>query len=142
MFQGCCIWRHTPKTSSVWPRMKISLKGCIPRIRARGGGVDLRPPPVQTRGSSQVVRRGGGGGVVPGGVSPRAFPQVRRCFPNERLCSSVYLSTRDRTSLLLEESSQSLGSSIPLPHIANTGAHTLLRAYMYCRPMPRSLERS
>jgi len=46
----------------------------------------------------------------------------------ERLCSSLCLSTRDRTSLLLEESCQSLGSLVPLPNISNTGACTRLRA--------------
>ena len=49
---------------------------------------------------------------------------------------------RDRTSLLLEGSSQSLGSLIPLPGISNTGARTLLWACMCCRHMPRFLERS
>ena len=52
------------------PRMKVSLKGCVSRSQTMGGGIDIRPPTVQTRESSKVVRRGGGG-VVPDGVSPR-----------------------------------------------------------------------
>ena len=88
-----------------------------------------------------VRRRGGVGGRTgrrkPWGISPGA-----NVVSKERLCSTLYLSTRDRTSLLLKESIQSLGSLIPPPGISNAGARTLLRAYTYCRPMPRSLERS
>jgi hypothetical protein len=128
---------QTGNPPAIWPEMKVSLKGCVSRI-CTDAGVDLRSLTVQTRESSKAVRRRGKGGRTgrrkPSGISPGA-----KVSSKERLSSNLYLSTRDRTSLLLEESSQSLGSSIPLPGIANTRAHTLLRVYTCTRPMLRSL---
>ena len=73
----------------------------------QGGGRSPTP-----HGTNPGIVRGGkasgeGGGRTgrrkPSGISPGA-----KVSSKERLCSSLYLSTRDLTSLLLEESSQSL----------------------------------
>ena len=87
------------------------MKGYVFRIHTRrGGGRSPTPhganPGIVTGGKA----RGGGGRTgrrKPSGISPGA----KVCL-KERLSASLYLSTRDRTSLLLEESSQSLGSLI------------------------------
>ena len=67
------------KTCSVWPGVKVSLKGYVFRIHTRRGG-GRSPTP---RGANQGIVTGGKErgvwGFVPGGVSPRASPQVRRC---------------------------------------------------------------
>ena len=67
---------HKPFGS--WPGIKISLKVCVSRIHTRGG-VQYPTPHSANPVIVKCGKARGGGGVVPGGVTPRAFPQVRRC---------------------------------------------------------------
>ena len=149
MFQGRLTGRCKPKKKRLLARDGGFVEGVRfsdlyqgwGRFILEGGGRSPTPhgthPGIVKGGKAGGGRGGRIGRRKPWGMSPGA----KVCM-KERSCSSSYWSTRDRTSLLLEESSQSLGCSIPLPGISNTEAHTLLRAYICTWSMPRSLERS
>ena len=93
---------HTEPPLRNSPSM-IHLRGCVSRIQNRGGGRSQTPHGTDLEiVEGGKARRGGGdrtGRRKPSGISPG----TRVCL-KERLCASLYLSTRDRTSLLLEES--------------------------------------
>ena len=97
--------RRTPNPPQ---QFELFFEESVTRINIRRGGCRSPTPHGTNPGVVKGGKARGDGGGRTGrrklsGISPGA-----KVLLKERLCASLYLSTRDRTSLLLEESSQSL----------------------------------
>ena len=81
LFQGSFTGRCKPKKMRHLARDEGLLEGVrFPDLYQRGGVQYPTPHGANPKSVKGGQAKRGGVGVVPGGVSPRACPQVRRCF--------------------------------------------------------------
>ena len=110
VFQGNFTWRRKPKTLQHLARGVGFVEGARFLDSYQRGGFRSPPPHGTNPGIAKGGKARGRGGGRTGRRNPSGtFPGAMACW-KERLCWHLHLSTRDRTSSLMEASSQSLGS--------------------------------